>query len=137
MGQPLKFEDVKVGDKIVSTESGFGSEKYNIGTVDKVTATRFTVAFGGYAITFTKDGSRYPRPTGYSRAYTRIEKATPELLAEAKRNKDFTNAQYGLRDLGEKAYKLKIYKADDEQLTRFKELVNELKTLTAQMVEEK
>lgn len=64
----MKWANVRLNDKVlVTTYGGYSRNRgYYNGTVTKVTKTRFTVVYNGtYEQSYNKDGSEYPRRTGY------------------------------------------------------------------------
>lgn len=78
----LWLESLKPGDTFAIANGGYGHTKYSIHTVQRTTATQIVCA-DPYA-------RRYSRSTGRgigSDSYSRVEKATPHIVAAIQRGK--------------------------------------------------
>lgn len=52
-----RFENIKVGDKIICTKSGYGSSYSRVATVKKVNKVSFVCEFDNITITFNFNGT--------------------------------------------------------------------------------
>ncbi len=107
----LKFDAIKIGDKLFKTTQDYGSKYYSIITVTNVTKTRFTANNR----TYTKDSKEYPRQNGFHRNTVSLE------FLDEKKHSILLQEQHlftALRVFAHEISEMNIVPADNIELSR-------------------
>lgn len=111
----MKFQDVKLNDSLlVSSMPGHGHVSYYVGTVIRVTKTRFTVSYSDKEQVFTKDGYEFPRAHGWNRSHIEVnpfDEAGAMLVRKHRMANKARNLAHKLNDIfGNANYREQIFK---------------------------
>ena len=90
-----RFENIKVGDKIICTKSGYGSSYSRVATVKKVNKVSFVCEFDNITITFNFNGTE--RGASTSRwIHCNCDEYTDEMADKIYKENRKKGSEYGI-----------------------------------------
>jgi hypothetical protein len=128
------FSSVKVGDAVIVDQSLYNDVERVLwgATVSKRTKTRVTVKISStnpYEITFSNDGTQYPRSSGYIHGFKLLENSTENrcALQRSRLLRCIRNSGY---DLDRLLVESKNYRdVDNDQLNQVLQAIETIKSI--------